>query len=71
MTFRIEYFRHGTQVIAVPFPRTLVEAKTAALVGLDTHDADVARILDMGHRGTIVGVVRRMPEGRQGQNAPP
>ncbi len=59
MTFRIEYFRHGVQVMAVPFPKTLGQAKTAALTGLDTHDADVARILDMGHKGTIVGVVRR------------
>jgi hypothetical protein len=59
MAFRIEYFRQGVPVMAVPFPRSLGEAKAAALTGLDTHDADVARILDMDHKGTIVGVVRR------------
>jgi hypothetical protein len=59
MALRIEYFRQGVQVGAVPCPTTLEEAKMAALEGLFIQNADLAKIVDMDNKGKLVGVVKR------------
>ena len=58
MALRIEYFRQGVQVGAVPCPKTPEEAKIAALEGLFIHSADLAKILDLDNKGKLVGVVK-------------
>ena len=59
MALQIEYFRLGVQVGTVPCLKKLWEAKIAAADGLVNHNADLARILDMGNNGSIIGVVKR------------
>jgi hypothetical protein len=59
MALRIEYFRQGVQVGAVPCPKRPDEAKAAALKGLICHRADLAKILDMDNKSKLVGVVKR------------
>ena len=59
MAFRIEYSSKGIKVGADPCPTTLDEAYKAALIGLGIHRADLARILDMDHKGAVVRVVKR------------
>jgi hypothetical protein len=55
MAFRIDYFRKGEKVGAVPFPGSREESLNAAAQGLKRLDADVARVLD--HKGKEVGKV--------------
>jgi hypothetical protein len=57
MALRIDYFRKGVKVAAVPFPGSREESLSAAAKGLIRLDADIARILDMNHKGKEVGVV--------------
>lgn len=55
MAFRIDYFRRGLKVGAVPYPGSLEDCSNAAATGLKRHDADLARILDMDHKDREVG----------------
>ena len=55
MAFRIDYYRKGEKVGAVPYPGSRQESLNAATNGLKRHEADEARILDMDHRGKEVG----------------
>ena len=59
MALRIEYFRKGEKVGAVPCPRLEHEVLNVALNGLVQHDADMARVLDMDDKGRLLSVVRR------------
>jgi hypothetical protein len=59
MAFRIDYFRKGVKVGAVPYPGSRQESLNASANGLARHDVDVARILDMDHKGKEVGLVTR------------
>lgn len=58
MAFRIDYFREGTKVGAVPCPKSLDDVFKDAATGLVKHNADLARILDMDKKGKEVGVVK-------------
>ena len=57
LAFRIDYFRKGAKIAAVPFPGSRQESLNAAANGLKRLDADEARILDMDHKGKEVGKV--------------
>ena len=57
MSFRIDYYRKGERVGAVPYPGSREQTLDAAANGLKRHDADIARILDMDHQGKEVGNV--------------
>jgi hypothetical protein len=59
MALRIDYFRQGVKVGSAPCPKTLDEAKIAALEGMIFLKADLAQILDMDLTGKLVGVVKR------------
>jgi hypothetical protein len=59
MAFRIDYFRKGVKVGAVPYPGSREDTLNAAANGLDRHDADTARVLDMDHKAKEVGLVTR------------
>ena len=59
MAFRIDYFRKGVKVGAVPYPGSRDESLNAAATGLKRHDADVTRIRDMDNKGKEAGSVTR------------
>lgn len=59
MALRIDYFRNGEKVMAVPCTHTLDRAREDAAAGLEKYDADTARILDTGESIKVLAVVRR------------
>jgi hypothetical protein len=59
MALRIDYFRKGEKVGAVPFPGSREKSLNAAAKGLKLLDADVALILD--NRRKEVGKVTLSP----------
>jgi hypothetical protein len=59
MAFRVEYFRAGKKIGTDPCPISLEDATKSAQTGLIMHNADLARIRDMGNNGKEVGLVKR------------
>jgi hypothetical protein len=57
LAFRIDYFRKGVKIAAVPFPGSREESLNANANGLKRLNAHEARILDMDHKGKEVGKV--------------
>ena len=60
MAFRIEYYRDGKAVMAMPCPKNLDEAIKDARRGLETFDASKAYIRDVDGHGRQDTVIERV-----------
>lgn len=57
--YRIEYFKDAVLIGTTPWSGTLDEVKKVADGGLVRHNADMARIIDVGGSGAEVDSVTR------------
>ena len=60
MAFRIDYYRRGERILAVPSISDLPTVKQAAEAGLAKFNADKAHILDMTRAGKILAVITQV-----------